>query len=93
MADTITLPVPPLRHSPDEERDFRDALLSALEDPANTVLINFCGYEAVSSMVLGYIMFQVRHHRGRLHFSGVCPFLLDSLKTLVGESIAKELVK
>jgi len=90
MEKLIVVMVPAIHSSLEQSKRFRSELEEALAK-AETVHFDFHQHAAVSSLVLGHIIFGIKNHRQKIRFIHVSDFLMESLQTIIGP-LAKELV-
>ena len=87
----IQIEVPTIFQGPARERAFRQELGNALEQDC-TVILDFQSHPAVSSPVLGQILFHVKDISGRVAFVNVSNYMFETLRTIMGP-LADELVQ
>ena len=90
MEKSTTIVVPSIFEGLEREGEFREELNVALERN-EIVVLDFRSQPAVSSPVIGMIMYRVATNANRVQFSHVSNYLHETLTTVMGE-LAENLI-
>lgn len=83
--------VPTIFQGPEKEKAFRNELSAALGQDC-IVVLDFQSHPAVSSPVLGQILFHVKDLSDRVRLVNVSNYMYETLRTIMGP-LADELIR
>ena len=89
--DEKLIRVPTIFQGPASEQEFREELGAAIQQDC-LVVLDFQSHPAVSSSVLGQILFHVKDIAGRVAFVNVSNYMYGTLHTIMGP-LTDELVR
>jgi anti-anti-sigma regulatory factor len=84
MSQEKNINVPAIFEGFEKEKVFKEQLDKALEAD-NRVILDFQSHPAVSSLILGYIMFHLKDHLKKIQLINVSDYMYKQLKMIIGQ--------